>query len=78
MLPRTTVPEKIVVDGHEYRPGNKVLFDNLPPDIVREIMRREMEKIEAAGAGYFPQLHTADAPDAKPAPEPALVEECAQ
>jgi hypothetical protein len=53
------VPDQIVVDGHTYYPGHKRLLESLPPDMVREMARKRMMAIEAAGVSYFPELHTA-------------------
>jgi hypothetical protein len=43
---RITVPDKIEVDGHIYRP-NKAVLESLPADIVRELARRRMEQLKA-------------------------------
>jgi hypothetical protein len=64
-LEHVSVPGKIEIGGRVFRPGNKVLLESLPADIVREMARREMEKIEAAGQGYFPQLHQSETDDAE-------------
>jgi hypothetical protein len=60
-LEHVSVPDKIEIDGRIFRPGNKILLESLPSDIVQEMARREMEKIEAAGQGCFPQLHKSGA-----------------
>jgi hypothetical protein len=57
-----TVPDKIIIDGHTYKPGNKALIESLPADIVREIARRQMEEIEAAYPGTFPELYAEQTP----------------
>jgi hypothetical protein len=65
------------VDGHTYYPGHKKLLESLPPDMVREMARQRMMAIEAAGASYFPELHTADAKKEEPVLEtvPARIDQ---
>jgi hypothetical protein len=39
----------VTKSGRVFRPYNQELLDNMPEDIVRELARRELEKIKAAG-----------------------------
>jgi hypothetical protein len=40
--------EKAIVtkSGRKFRPYHQRLLDNMPPDLVKEMARRELEKIE--------------------------------
>jgi hypothetical protein len=42
------VDEKIIVtkSGRKFRPHHKQLLDTMPPDLVKEMAKRELEKIQ--------------------------------
>ena len=43
----TLVKDEIVTEsGRVFRPGNKELLANIPPDIVQEMARRKWEEIK--------------------------------
>jgi hypothetical protein len=68
-----SVPDKLISkSGRVFLPGNKALIESLPADIVREIAKRQMEEIEVAGAGCFPELHKGEEAKQETVKEPAL------
>jgi len=41
------VKDEIVTEsGRVFRPGNKELLENIPPDIVQDMAKRKLEEIE--------------------------------
>jgi hypothetical protein len=43
----TLVKDEIVTkSGRVFRPGNKELLENIPPDIVQELAKRKWEEIK--------------------------------
>jgi cell pole-organizing protein PopZ len=48
-LKPSLAPDEIVTkSGRKFRPYYKDLLDNMPPDLVKELARRELEKIRKA------------------------------
>jgi hypothetical protein len=44
----SAIDEKVIItkSGRKFRPYHQNLLDNLPPDLVKEMAKRELEKIE--------------------------------
>jgi hypothetical protein len=57
----------VTKSGRKFYPYYRELLDNMPPDLVKEMARRELAKIAESENGKY----------RKPAIEPAGPEECA-